>query len=115
MASGPFRRLCRFLLVLAWLVVALMSGLGDASGAAGSVPLSIAVQANHFVNGAGQTVRLLGVDHASFEYACQEGFGYDDGNMTAADASVIASWKATAVRLPLNEDCWLGLNGMPSN
>jgi endoglucanase len=115
MASGLFRRLCRFLLVLAWLVVALMSGLGDASGAAGSVPLSIAVQGNHFVNGAGQTVRLLGVDRASFEYACQEGFGYDDGNMTAADVSVIASWKATAVRLPLNEDCWLGLNGMPSN
>jgi endoglucanase len=115
MVSAVFRRLCRLLPLVTGLVVALVLGLGDASASAASVPLSIAVQGNHFVNGAGQTVRLLGVDHASFEYACQEGFGYDDGNMTAADASTIVSWKATAVRLPLNEDCWLGLNGMPSN
>ena len=98
------------------LVSALVTlAVAPAAGEAGSVPLSIAVQGNHFVNGAGQTVRLLGVDHASFEYACEEGYAYDDGNMDAADASAIASWKATAVRVPLNEDCWLGINGMPSN
>jgi endoglucanase len=98
-------------LVAATLVLALASATGDAA----PVPLSIAVQGNHFVNGAGQTVHLLGVDHASFEYACEEGYAYNDGNMTPADASAIASWKATAVRVPLNEDCWLGINGMPSN
>jgi endoglucanase len=98
--------LCATLLALA---------LAPATGEAGPVPLSITVQGNHFVNGAGQTVRLLGVDHASFEYACEEGYAYDDGNMTSDDASAIASWKATAVRVPLNEDCWLGINGMPSN
>jgi hypothetical protein len=27
-----------------------------------SVPLSIAIDSNHFVNGTGQTIRLLGVD-----------------------------------------------------
>ena len=98
-------------LIAATLVLALAPTTGDAA----AVPLSIAVQGNHFVNGAGQTVRLLGVDHASFEYACEEGYAYDDGNMDPADASAIASWKATAVRVPLNEDCWLGINGMPSN
>jgi hypothetical protein len=89
--------------------------IGNRSGSAASVPLSIAVQGNHFVNGAGQTVRLLGVDHPSLEYACEEGYAYNDGMMDAADAAAIASWRATAVRLPLNEDCWLGINGQPSN
>jgi endoglucanase len=106
----------RYRLALAVLSAALVAlALAPATGDAGTVPLSIAVQGNQFVNGAGQTVRLLGVDHASFEYACEEGYAYDDGNMTADDAAAIASWKATAVRVPLNEDCWLGINGMPSN
>jgi hypothetical protein len=94
------------------LVLALLCG---APGQAVAAPLSISVQGNHFVNGAGETVRLLGVDHASFEYACEEGYAYDDGNMDAADAAAIAAWHATAVRVPLNEDCWLGINGEPSN
>jgi endoglucanase len=103
---------------LRWLVPAcagivcaiLASGLGQAPGRAATVPLSIAVHGNHFVNGSGQTVRLLGVNHASFEYACEQGWGYNDGHMDATDAAAIASWHATAVRVPLNEDCWLGIN-----
>jgi endoglucanase len=89
--------------------------LGLAPGRAAAVPLSIAVRGNHFVNGSGQTVRLLGVNHASFEYACEEGWGYNDGHMDAGDAAAIASWLATAVRVPLNEDCWLGINGQPNS
>jgi hypothetical protein len=34
-----------------------------------AVALSIAISGNHFVNGAGQTVRLLGVDREGTEYA----------------------------------------------
>jgi hypothetical protein len=93
------------------LVLVLATGSGRAAG----VSLSIKVQGNHFVDGAGKTIRLLGVNHPSFEYACEEGYAYDDGNMDAADAAAIASWHATAVRVPLNEDCWLGVNGEPSN
>jgi endoglucanase len=93
----------------------LVSVLGQAPGRAATVPLSIAVRGNHFVNGSGQTVRLLGVNHASFEYACEQGWGYNDGHMNAADATAIASWHATAVRVPLNEDCWLGINGQPNS
>ncbi|HEX3834525.1 MAG TPA: cellulase family glycosylhydrolase [Solirubrobacteraceae bacterium] len=88
---------------------------GQAPSRAAAVPLSIAVQGNHFVNRSGQTVRLLGVNHASFEYACVQGWGYNDGHMDAADAAAIASWHATAVRVPLNEDCWLGINGQPNS
>jgi endoglucanase len=80
--------------------------------------LSIAIAGNHFVNGAGQTVRLLGVDRQGTEYACQEGWAYSDGDDTAAaaaaDAAAIAAWHANAVRVPLNEDCWLGINGNPN-
>ena len=77
-------------------------------------PLSIAVSGNHFVNGSGATVRLLGVNVPSTEYACDEGWGYSSQPRTLATAEAIASWHADAVRVPLNEDCWLGLNGEPS-
>lgn len=82
---------------------------------AATVPLSISIQGNHFVNGAGQTIRLLGANHPSSEYACVDGFGYNDGHQDPADAAAVASWDATAVRVPLNEDCWLGINGQPNS
>jgi hypothetical protein len=96
-------------------VAILVLALGQAPSRAAGAPLSISVSGNHFVNGAGQTIRLLGVNHASFEYACDEGYAYDDGQMTDADAAAIASWGANAVRVPLNEDCWLGINGDPNS
>jgi hypothetical protein len=75
------------------------------------VPLSISIVGNHFVNGAGETIRLLGVDEPGTEYACF--YGYDSGE-DAADAAAIAAWHANAVRIPLNEDCWLGIAGEPA-
>ncbi len=89
--------------------------LAQTQGRAATVPLSIAIQGNHFVNGAGQTIRLLGVNHPSSEYACVDGFGYNDGHQDDADAAAVASWNANAVRVPLNEDCWLGINGQPNS
>ncbi len=82
--------------------------------AGATTPLSIAVSGNHFVDGSGATVRLLGVDVPSTEYACDEGWGYSSQPLTIATADAIAAWHADAVRVPLNEDCWLGLNGQPS-
>jgi hypothetical protein len=38
--------------------------------------------------------------------------GIFDGPSDPASVKVIASWKANIVRLPLNEDCWLGINGI---
>jgi len=93
----------------------LLFALGLTSGRAAQTPLSISISGNHFINGSGQTIRLLGVNHASFEYACVDGFGYDGGHMDDADAAAVASWNANVVRVPLNEDCWLGINGQPNN
>ncbi len=92
-----------------------VSALAPVAGEAATLPLSISIQGNHFVNGAGQTIRLLGVNHPSSEYACVDGFGYNDGHQDAADAAAVASWNANAVRVPLNEDCWLGINGQPNS
>lgn len=92
----------------------LVSALRGSHGRAAVVPLSISIQANHFVDGAGQTIRLVGVNRVGTEYACQQGFAYSNGDIGAADAAAIAAWHADAVRIPLNEDCWLGINGQPS-
>ncbi len=100
--------------LLGVVLAALVSLLAQAPTAA-AAPLSIAISGNHFVNGSGQTIRLLGVDHPSSEYACVDGFGYNDGHQDEADAVAVASWNANAVRVPLNEDCWLGINGQPNS
>ncbi len=86
--------------------------LGGASGQAAQTPLAISISGNHFVNGAGQTIQLRGVNVSSSEYACSENFGLADDYLAAEPAAgntaaAIASWGANAVRIPLNEDCWL--------
>jgi endoglucanase len=96
-------------LLLAALAIAAAPALANAA------PLSIKVEGNHFVNGEGQTIRLLGVNRTSSEYACAQGYAYDDGHYDDADAAAIAAWNANAVRVPLNEDCWLGVNGQPNS
>lgn len=98
---------------IAAVIVALL--LGQTPSRASTAPLSISISGNHFVDGAGRTIRLLGVNVTSSEYACVDGYGYDQGDYTDATAAAIASWGANAVRVPLNEDCWLGINGEPSD
>jgi endoglucanase len=61
----------------------------------------------------GKATRLLGVDHAGSEYTCVQGNGIFEGPDADRLATAILTWgHANAVRLPLNEDCWLGLNGV---
>jgi endoglucanase len=66
------------------------------------------------VDGAGHPIRLLGVDRSGTEYACAQGWGIFDGPSDAASVAAISSWDTNAVRVPLNEDCWLGINGVSS-
>jgi len=69
----------------------------------------VAVRGNHLVNVAGKVTRLLGVDRSGTEYACEQAWGIFDGPSSATSIAAIRSWHANAVRLPLNEGCWLGL------
>jgi endoglucanase len=108
-------RTTRSLARVAALACALLLSALAFSGQAAAAGLSIKVEGNHFVNGSGQTIRLLGVNHPSFEYACDQGYAYNDGHMDDADATAVASWNATAVRVPLNQSCWLGINGDPNS
>ncbi len=55
-----------------------------------------------------------GVNWPSFEYACQQGWGESSDGATAAAAAAMASWGITGVRIPLNQDCWLGVDGAPA-
>lgn len=72
--------------------------------------LAVHVSGNELVNAAGQPVRLVGVDRSGTEYACAQGWGIFDGPADAASIPAMASWGINAVRIPLNEDCWLGIN-----
>lgn len=84
----------------------------DAQGLAAITGLRVV--GNQIVNGAGQPVRLRGVNRSGTEYACIQGWGIFDGPADAASIQAIVSWRANAVRVPLNEDCWLGINGVPA-
>ncbi|HEX6393634.1 MAG TPA: glycoside hydrolase family 5 protein [Acidimicrobiales bacterium] len=74
--------------------------------------LSVRVAGNALVDGSGRPVRMLGVDRSGTEYACTGGWGIFDGPSDAGSVSTMASWHIDAVRVPLNEDCWLGINGV---
>ena len=64
-------------------------------------------------NAAGQVARLHGVNRSSWEYTCFDGSGLThDGTADQTEVSAMASWNINAVRVVLNEDCWLGINGV---
>jgi endoglucanase len=70
----------------------------------------VRVRGNRLVDEAGATLQLRGVNRSGLEYACIQGWGFFDGPASAASVTAIAAWGANVVRLPLNEDCWLGIN-----
>jgi hypothetical protein len=73
------------------------------------------VSGNKIVTAAGATYRLLGVNRSSGEFACVQGKGVWDGTPgTQANIDAMKSWNIHTVRIPLNEDCWLGTYGTPS-
>ena len=71
------------------------------------------VVGNEIHDASGQPVILRGVNRSGTEYRCVEGKGFFDGPGAGSDAEqsvrAIASWNVNAVRVPLNEACWLSL------
>jgi hypothetical protein len=70
---------------------------------------------NRLENAAGQPIVLRGVNRSGTEYTCIHGYGIFDGPSDLASVQAIRSWGATLVRIPINEDCWLGINGVPAS
>ncbi|HLB75630.1 MAG TPA: glycoside hydrolase family 5 protein, partial [Candidatus Dormibacteraeota bacterium] len=112
--SGRRRTAPAFSFVPVAIALALASIPSVPAAGAGPAALSIRVAGNHFVDGLGQPVRLLGVNRSGTEYVCMDGRGTFDGPDDAASIAAMAAWHINAVRIPLNEDCWLGINGAPA-
>lgn len=110
------------LILLAGAVVVPLSGKIVHSHAHSSTPTrtspptfsDLHISGNQLVNTQGQPVLLHGVNRSGTEYMCVSGRGIFDGPSDAASVQAIQSWNANAVRVPLNEDCWLNINGVPS-
>ncbi|WP_242440706.1 glycoside hydrolase family 5 protein [Streptomyces sp. CB02923] len=79
-----------------------------ASPSAPSAPPQLHVEGNRLVDRAGNAHRLLGVNRSGAEFSCVQGRGVFDGPADDASVAAIAGWGANAVRVPLNEECWLG-------
>ncbi|MGW9438747.1 cellulase family glycosylhydrolase [Streptomyces sp. NPDC055607] len=72
----------------------------------------LGVVGNELVDQNGAVRRLLGVNRSGGEFMCVQGHGFFDGPVDDASIGAIADWKANAVRIPLNEECWLGLDNV---
>ena len=99
---------------VAMALVSFAAGSPAPSPLGGAGPVS--VRHNHLVGGGGKVIRLLGVNRSGTEYACANGDGFTDSpNPRQVDSpamiAAIRSWHVNAVRVPLNEACWLGING----
>ena len=73
---------------------------------------TLSVSANQLLAN-GRPVVLHGVNRSGTEYACVQFGGPFDGPSDQASVAAIVAWHVNAVRVPLNEDCWLGINGQP--
>ena len=111
------RRLQRGTLVAGYLALTLSVIAASAACAASprpGPPLTVRVAGNQLVDAHGRTVRLLGVNFSGPEYACIRGLGFFAGPTDAHAIAAMVSWRINAVRIPLNEDCWLSINGAPA-
>jgi len=77
--------------------------------------LAIHVSGNHLVDATGNTVQLRGVNVSGLEAVAIQGWSPSNpwGGSTGTPTpnwNTIKTWGANAVRLPLNEASWLGLN-----
>lgn len=72
------------------------------------------VSGNRLLTASGATYRLLGVNRAGGEYRCIQGGGMWDGTMDQSTLNAMRTWKVRALRIPLNEECWLGNGIVPA-
>jgi hypothetical protein len=72
------------------------------------------VSGNKLLDAAGSAVVLRGVNRSGAEFQCVHGYSIFDGPTDTRSVLAIASWNVTVVRVPLNEDCWLGSSNVQS-
>lgn len=69
-------------------------------------------QGNKIVTQSGQPIQLRGVSISGSEFNCVQGANKIFSNpANQQEITTMKSWNINVVRIPLNEDCWLGING----
>jgi hypothetical protein len=106
------KRLLISIVVLLGLIAVPLSMVRSSRSAAPAAIQGLHVSGNQILNAANQPVRLLGVNRSGGEYMCVQGRGIWDGPVDAQSIQYMLTWKINAVRIPLNEDCWLAINGV---
>jgi hypothetical protein len=66
------------------------------------------VSGKRIVDESGTPVDLVGVNRSGGEFMCVQKGGFWDGPVDDESLYAMQSWQVHAVRVPLNEDCWLG-------
>jgi endoglucanase len=79
---------------------------------AGLGKMTIRVSGNRFIDGTNGLLDLHGANHSGTEFACVQGWGLFSGPGDESVFEGMQKWKLNAVRIPLNENCWLGINGV---
>jgi hypothetical protein len=105
----------RLLVVCIALSIALYSVLSHRVVTLAATPAAIQglhVSGNQMLNGANQPIRLLGVNRSGGEFMCIHNKSIWDGPADDASIEAMLTWRINAIRLPLNEDCWLNINGV---
>jgi endoglucanase len=98
-----------------WRLLALMlslTAIAVNAGCSAQARPSLQVSGHVLIDAAGKPVRLLGVDRSGAEYPCIQGWGLIDGPTSRQEITLMTNWGINAVRIPLNEDCWLAINGV---
>ena len=86
-----------------------------ACGASAWAAAGLHVSRDRLLDGRGQPLVLRGVNRSGTEYACIQGWGIFDGPNGAASVRALRSWHVNFVRVLINEDCWLGINGVKAS
>ncbi|MCC3764491.1 cellulase family glycosylhydrolase [Glycomyces sp. TRM65418] len=74
----------------------------------GGTPSALHAEGNELVNESGETVILNGFNRTGTEWPCIHGWGFIDGPSDDAAIDLMASWEPNAIRVPMNQQCWLG-------
>ncbi len=84
-----------------------------AASTGGSGMSGLHISGSSILNGSNQQMQMHGVNFSGFEYSCLTG-DLNDGPIppNIAEINGMKSWNVNSVRIPLNEDCWLGLHGI---
>lgn len=120
----PGKRRLRFLIgVVIMLILASAAAVfalqSPQAARAATVATGLHVVGNQLEDGSGHVIVPHGVDRMGTEYQCTKSATNAptdfDGPVDQTTVSEMTAWGTNAVRVPLNEDCWLGINGFPAN